>query len=335
MLCTLLKASKTFLNCVTLFINEIGMKRWATEIVECFAKCNYDKVVQILELGFPVNYNLTQRGGDGRILVAKTSLLHLACEHGQGTLVETIIQHGADIENIDSFKRTPVLIACEMGYVDIIKILIPHGANIQARDYDGNTALHIAAVEGKLNVVRYLVEDLNIGVNIKNNQGLAPLQACESKCYSSLHEVQWVLDEVMYYLRSYINPAKGSLVMFRNQTEAGQPDRLSVHSECKNTYQQEILAKVRGQVVEKAILNRSRDSIVVPIRSSMSRLQPRSRGRRNIEQIINQRSSIIYQKYIKTKNSFAFPEPSSNLSSKSISRCGSEAGFALNRSKLA
>jgi hypothetical protein len=306
------------------------MKRWATEIVECFAKCNYAKVEQILELGFPVNYNLTERGDDGRILVAKTSLLHLACEHGLGKLVETIIKHGADIENTDSFKRTPALIACEMGYVDIIKILMHHGANIRTRDYDGNSALHISAVEGKLNVVRYLVEDLNFGLNTKNNQGFTPLQACESKCYSSLHEVQWVLDEVMYYLGSYINPTKGSLVIIRNQAESGQPGRLSVHSECKNTYQQEILAKVRGKIVEKAQLNRSRDSIVVPIRSSMSKLPPRSRGRRNIEQIISQRSSIIYQKYIKTKNSVAFIEPNSNLSSKSISRCGSEAGFALN-----
>lgn len=308
------------------------MKKWANEIGNCFDRCEHEKIQKILQLGFPVNYNLIRKGPDGKILVAKTSALHLACEYGQLRLVECIIQLGADLEITDSFRRTPVLIACEMGCLEILKILIEHGSNIQARDYEGNTALHIAALEGKLHIVRYFVEELKFSTNVKNKQGFTPLQACEAKCYTSYHEVQWVLDEVIHYLNSLMNKNSGNLVLFRAFPEASLPDRLNVHSECKITYQKETLAKIRGLDVQKAKIHKVRSNAELIRRSSGSRLPLRNQSRRNIEQILNQRSRMIYQKYIQNvKNDVPYPEISTNSSSKSISRTGSDVSYFQNR----
>lgn len=74
-----------------------------------------------------------------------TTVLHLAIQCAEFTVVEYVISDGA-------------------GYIDI-----------NARDKDGNTPLHIAAMQGRTTVVKLLLDQKDINDAIANNQGRLPL----------------------------------------------------------------------------------------------------------------------------------------------------------------
>ncbi|KAH8838622.1 hypothetical protein MCOR27_003696 [Pyricularia oryzae] len=83
-------------------------------------------------------------GGSGLIL-DDTTVLHLAIQCAELTVVEYVLSDGA-------------------GYIDI-----------NSRDKDGNTPLHIAAQQGRTQIVRMLLEREGINDSIANFQGRLPI----------------------------------------------------------------------------------------------------------------------------------------------------------------
>lgn len=78
-------------------------------------------------------------------LLEDTTILHLAIQCAESTVVEFVLSEGAS--SID----------------------------INARDKDGNTALHLAAAQGRAQLVRLLLEKPGINDSIANYQGKLPL----------------------------------------------------------------------------------------------------------------------------------------------------------------
>lgn len=75
----------------------------------------------------------------------KASPLHLCCQWGLVRVLQTLIDHGANVNALDSDNKTPLHIAIENQHEEIIKILLCHpNIDLKIRDKAGNTCFATA-----------------------------------------------------------------------------------------------------------------------------------------------------------------------------------------------
>lgn len=85
------------------------------------------------------------------------SLLHAFAKRGRTTVVEHILDKGADPNARDNFNLTPLLRAVMEGHVEMARLLIRKGADIEAT-YEGNTPLIEATLQKNNELVKLLIE---------------------------------------------------------------------------------------------------------------------------------------------------------------------------------
>jgi ankyrin repeat protein len=123
--------------------------------------------------------------------------LHKAIKLSDNHLIKILIANGYDIDESDSYNKTPLLLALEVKNIDYIKLLLQHGASVQYKDLDlaaslksfdclkillqastrntkcyefRNTLLLKAAFEGNLQLLKLLIEN-NADINATDQQG--------------------------------------------------------------------------------------------------------------------------------------------------------------------
>jgi ankyrin repeat protein len=135
----------------------------------------------------------------GRAFTARRrTCLHLAASEGTQRVVETLLEHGAEVNSVDRWGGTPLRDAvrglhgriaqllhsnggtlgyteaeasselCEaarQGRMEVLQLMLACGTPVNAADYDARTALHLAASEGNLPIVQYLVTEAKAEVN--------------------------------------------------------------------------------------------------------------------------------------------------------------------------
>jgi ankyrin repeat protein len=74
------------------------------------------------------------------------------------SVVETLLQSGADITAEDAFGNRAVGIAAASGATDVLGVLLDHGADINHRGSGGNTPLISASRAGQLETVKFLLK---------------------------------------------------------------------------------------------------------------------------------------------------------------------------------
>ncbi|KKP07506.1 hypothetical protein THAR02_00427 [Trichoderma harzianum] len=106
--------------------------------------------------------------------------LHIAAEHGPSEAIELLRKLGANVNALDDFGQTPLLISIYKKKWDIAELLIKSGANVDADkregyapllakvdvdavDEDGYSPLHLAVSQHELNILQQL---LKAGANI-------------------------------------------------------------------------------------------------------------------------------------------------------------------------
>ncbi|XP_017140975.1 rabankyrin-5 [Drosophila miranda] len=79
-------------------------------------------------------------GEGGDEVREKASPLHLCCQWGLTKVLQTLIDHGANVNVLDAEKKTPLHISIENQHEEIITILLCHpGIDLKLRDISGNT----------------------------------------------------------------------------------------------------------------------------------------------------------------------------------------------------
>ncbi|XP_071728454.1 ADP-ribosylation factor GTPase-activating protein AGD1-like [Rutidosis leptorrhynchoides] len=76
------------------------------------------------------------------------SLLHVACQTADCTMVELLLQHSANINSSDSKGQTPLHHSLIRGRLEIAKLLLSRGANSVAADMDGKTPRQLVSELG-------------------------------------------------------------------------------------------------------------------------------------------------------------------------------------------
>lgn len=114
--------------------------------------------------------------------------LHIAALLGQDEIVQSLIDHGANVQARDKFNQTPMhyaAIDCEEAdpqkKLNVMQSL--HFAEsylIYDIDKKGDTPLHVAAMSGAYDWVKYLLE-IGSSAAIKNMKGLKPINLVPSE----------------------------------------------------------------------------------------------------------------------------------------------------------
>ncbi|XP_040893100.1 protein phosphatase 1 regulatory subunit 12C isoform X2 [Toxotes jaculatrix] len=73
--------------------------------------------------------------------------LHQACIDGSMEMVTFLLEHGANVNQVDSEGWTPLHVAASCGYSDIADFLLQQGASLSAVNCDGDVPLDIALDE--------------------------------------------------------------------------------------------------------------------------------------------------------------------------------------------
>ncbi|CAH0025146.1 unnamed protein product [Clonostachys rhizophaga] len=99
---------------------------------------------------------LIECGADPNIAQLRSPSLVLAT--GQTSMVELLIDLGADVSFLDPAGRTPLHAAAYDGHLEAARVLLERGADINTEDYAGYTPLTDAVGRGHYEVVRLLLD---------------------------------------------------------------------------------------------------------------------------------------------------------------------------------
>ncbi|BFY98557.1 hypothetical protein BsWGS_01597 [Bradybaena similaris] len=110
------------------------------------------------------------RDVDGR----HSTPLHFAAGYNRVSVVEYLLEHGADVHAKDKGGLVPLHNACSYGHYEVTELLIKHGACVNVADLWKFTPLHEAASKGKFEICKILLKH-GADPNKKNRDGHTPL----------------------------------------------------------------------------------------------------------------------------------------------------------------
>ena len=119
------------------------------------------------------------------------TMLMQAVKANDAARVQSLLEQGADVNELDANEDAPLVMAAYEGYTDIVRLLLAAGADVTAVDPGMKaTALHAAAYAGRTDAARLLIA---YGIDL-NKQG--PYNG-----YTALHDAIW---------QNHVEPPKSS-----------------------------------------------------------------------------------------------------------------------------
>ena len=107
--------------------------------------------------------------------------LMFAAIRGDVETQKALIDAGADVNAVGGFDWTALLVASVKGHVPAVRQLLSSGADPNLRDIYGWTPLMRAVYEGREKVVQALLEQPDVDLNAKNDQGATALHLAAVK----------------------------------------------------------------------------------------------------------------------------------------------------------
>ncbi|XP_078496583.1 poly [ADP-ribose] polymerase tankyrase-2-like [Lissotriton helveticus] len=100
--------------------------------------------------------------------------LHFAAGYNRVSVVEYLLENGADVHAKDKGGLVPLHNACSYGHYEVTEMLVKHGAVVNVSDLWKFTPLHEAAAKGKYEICRLLLKH-GADRTKKNRDGNTPL----------------------------------------------------------------------------------------------------------------------------------------------------------------
>jgi len=109
------------------------------------------------------------------------------------SLVDILLENGANPNISDVDGVSPLHIACANGNINIVYRLVKSGAFLNIQDEEMETALHYAVRDGQLETVIFLINECKIDMFIKNEDGESALDLAECLCDSNRSVYQSII----------------------------------------------------------------------------------------------------------------------------------------------
>ena len=97
-----------------------------------------------------------------------------ATESGNIRRVQELLDSGVDINIVNDYGMTALMLASMYEHIDIVRLLLEKGAGVNIRDEGGYNALMWASVRGYTDIARLLLET-GANVNLQNEDGYTAL----------------------------------------------------------------------------------------------------------------------------------------------------------------
>lgn len=110
-----------------------------------------------------------------------TPLFHATSRHQEPEIKEhlsLLIQLGANVDHIDSNRRTSLMLAASMGRYHVVELLLNNYADTEKVDVFGWSALMLAVYYNHYNIASFLLEN-GVNVNLTSEQGLNALKIAQ------------------------------------------------------------------------------------------------------------------------------------------------------------
>ena len=115
-----------------------------------------------------VEYLLLKGVGIEDFVLDGTTALMYAIERGHDHLVRCLLSHGAKVNSVDQYNKTPLHRAVRPHRSGILRLLLEHGADHTVKTDAGETLLHFAAYDGDLEGLKTL-QSFNLdGINVQD-----------------------------------------------------------------------------------------------------------------------------------------------------------------------
>lgn len=127
-------------------------------------------------------------------MLADSTPLHCAAEHGHSNIVNILLAHGSDSERQDQFGNTPLVEALRGSHLDCVHALLDHGADVNVKNGRGFTPLHDASAKGDIRIASEL---LTYHAAIQHSEPTVGLKSNEQGPGSMPHVLELYLDEAI------------------------------------------------------------------------------------------------------------------------------------------
>ncbi|XP_044153104.1 fibronectin type 3 and ankyrin repeat domains protein 1 [Bufo gargarizans] len=85
--------------------------------------------------------------------------LMVAAQRGDLRIVQLLIDHGADINQVNGSGKNSLMLACFSGHLEVVEYLRRQGASWENRDKGGCTAMHWAVDGDNLKLIEWMIAD--------------------------------------------------------------------------------------------------------------------------------------------------------------------------------
>ena len=103
------------------------------------------------------------------------NMLLQACKNNQKTVVQTFLKRGGiDVNKRDESGNTPLIYACLKSARDLVKLLLDNGADAGLGNQKNRMPIHFAAEAGNFQIISMLC-NAGADVNCTDNNGVTPL----------------------------------------------------------------------------------------------------------------------------------------------------------------
>lgn len=111
--------------------------------------------------------------------------LHIASDFNRVELVHYLIMHNANVDAVNQYGYTALLLAANQGYHEVVKVLLAAQATINATNKDGFAPLQLAVCSGSINTVKTLLL-ARANVNAVNKRGVNALHTASIRNYPKI-----------------------------------------------------------------------------------------------------------------------------------------------------
>ena len=118
--------------------------------------------------------------------------LHAASRWNHLKVVQSLLNHGADVDDQGWEGWTPLHVVSRWGHLEVGRCLIEHGADVNAKNDEHWTPLHLATCNGHFELAQTLV-NYNADIDAQNHFGETPLH--EASFHGAVDAARLLLDK--------------------------------------------------------------------------------------------------------------------------------------------